>query len=241
MDAGLDKQQLEDLKKWAVGVVSDPVKLRFYLCLLLLAVGYLGFVRPLGQRLVLAQEALKESYVDAARAANSAHYVHQRTLYDPKLTSRDDVVYWQEYITAKLDASGVRLNAIDPGETTAKYTFKIVRMQLSASAVHYQDIVDFVDRVEHGEHIVRIESMMVDETTDGLILTCGLQALVKPGLKVDAKKPAATGRSSEAPGTDGATDDRGPAAELESEDSADESEAEPEDDSESDDAEGDDG
>jgi hypothetical protein len=192
MDTGFDKQQLEDLKRWFVSVCADPVRLRLYICLVLLAIGYLAVVRPLGTRVVEAHDDLRKIKNASRRAAAAAHYVGERDFYEPKLTNRHDIVYWQAYVMRKLDASGVTLNSLDPGEPTSKYAFKIVRMQLSARAVHYQDILDFVDRLEHGEHVVRLEALTIDETTDALIMSCTILALVKPSLKLpsDTKAPA---------------------------------------------------
>jgi hypothetical protein len=199
MDAGLDKQQIEDLKRWYTTVCADPVRLRLYICLILMAVGYLGVVRPMGVRVVNAHNELKKIKTASRRASAAAHYVGERDFYEHKLTNRHDIVYWQAYVLRKLDAAGVTLNSLDPGEPISKFAFKIVRMQLSARALHYQDILDFVDRIEHGEHVVRIEALTIDEATDALIMTCTILALVKPSLKLksdtapkakgDAEKP----------------------------------------------------
>ncbi|RKY22135.1 MAG: hypothetical protein DRQ55_01990 [Planctomycetota bacterium] len=192
MENGLDKQQIEDVKKWLANLVADPVRLRLYICLLLLAVGWLGVVRPLGQRLAVAQTDLKKSKTTARRAGAAAHYVGQRKLYEPKLTNRPDVVFWQAYVMHKLDAAGAVLSSLEPSASISKFQFKIVRMMLTARANHYQDIVDFIDRVEHGELAVRVETIAIDETTDDLLFTCMLQCLVKPSLKLAGNKPVAS-------------------------------------------------
>jgi hypothetical protein len=189
MDAGLDKQQIEDLKRWFTAVCADPVRLRLYICLILMAVGYLAVVRPLGERVVNAHDELKKIKNASRRASAAAHYVGERDFYEPRLTNRHDVVYWQAYVMRKLDAAGVTLNSLDPGEPISKFAFKIVRMQLSARATHYQDIVDFVDRIEHGEHVVRLEALTIDETTDSLLMSCSILALVKPSLKLPSDSP----------------------------------------------------
>lgn len=209
MGSGNDKQQIEDIKRWLATVAANPAKLKMYVCLLLFAFGYLGVVSPLGDRLLKAQEKIASAKGSARRASAAAHFVEQRKLYEPKLTGRDDVVYWQKYIMEKLDASGARLVAIDPGEATLKFTWKIVRMQVAVQADHYQSLVDFVDRLEHGEHIVRIEQLAIDEMNDGLQLTCTLHALVKPSLKAASGNQAVTDGEDDEAGDEPESDEDG--------------------------------
>lgn len=187
MDTGFDKQQLEDLKRWLAALADHPERLRLWVCMTLLLVGWLGVVRPLSGRLAAAQDALKDGKLAAARAAEASHYVEQTAAYSALLSTQEDVDHWQAYVLQRLDAAGLGMRSIEPFNENPKWGFKLAGLEVVALAERYEQIVDFVARLEHGEQLVRIESLVIDEEDEGLLLQCTIRGLVRPG---KAKKPA---------------------------------------------------
>lgn len=178
MELGIDKQQIEKAKALWTKTTSDPVLLRFLVCALILLVGGGLALRPQAQRLARARKSLTRIEGRAAKADEVVFYSKQIEQYGPALFPTSDVVAWQRYVIDKLEQSGARLTSLEPKKTDSKGVFRILELELNAKGT-YSQLADFVDRLEHGEHVVRFERLRLERLTTAVSLECILETLVK--------------------------------------------------------------
>jgi len=193
METGIDKEQIEALKALARRTAADPIQLRFVVSLLLLVVGYLAVASPLADRIAAARSDLKDARKTERLAEDVVHFTSQIDAISPRLTAAEDIIDWQNYVLHKLDEAGVQLHSFEPKKTEGKGAFKVVGMEVLIRGQNYEAMVDFVDRMEHGERIVRVEKVLIERQVNSIQLTVALRGLVKPGLRSASDEEEAPG------------------------------------------------
>lgn len=192
----VDKKQLEAFKRLGRRIGGDPARLRLTVCLLLTGIGVFGVERPLGLRLAKARTAQLAAKKSSQMAEEVAFFTRQKAAYDPRAAVSGDITDWQNYVLEKLRCTTATLISLEPHKPLAKGVFTVLEMELVAKGSSYREFADFVDRLEHGERLVRIEKLRMEKQQTSISLTCMLRGLVKA-----SAKPA---ESAEGTGQDGA-------------------------------------
>ena len=182
METGFDKSQLQAVELWWARTTGDHVRLRFVICLTLFLSSYLFVIDPLSERLAAARTSHREVLKRENMANELVYFADQLAIIEPRLVAVDDEVDWQNYVLAELEAAGVQLASVEPRGVKSQDGFKLVEMEINARSAEYAALVDFVDRIEHGQRLVRIEKLALVRQPDNLLLTCVLKGLVRPGL-----------------------------------------------------------
>ncbi len=203
LETGIDKKQIEAIKAWVERLSSEPVQLRFVVSLIFFLVGWLGVNRPMAARLQEARERNKSAKALAQQAEEVAFYKTQRGQYEVQADVPADPVGWQKYVLSKLAYTSVTLISIEPKKTKGASVFKIIEMELVARGTHFDEMVDFIDRIEHGERLMRVERVRIERMQDTISMTCTLKGLVKPGAA--AREANADARRGEGDGSEDAT------------------------------------
>ena len=180
MELGIDKKQIEAIKAAFERWTSDRVQLRFLICLALATVGLFGVINPLSGRMAKARSASEKANKLLKQAEELAFWTQQIQAFEPRVAVEPDIIEWQSYVLEKLSHTSAQLIALEPRSTSSRSVFKIIQMEVVAKGKSYEEFVDFIDRLEHGERIVRIEGVRVEKQQDNISLTCTIMGLVKP-------------------------------------------------------------
>jgi Tfp pilus assembly protein PilO len=189
MELGLDKRRIEAWKAKGRQIAADPLRLRMYVCGAMLAFGALCIERPVAQHLASARKEEAEAAVRADTADDVRFLEKQMKTYEPHLATSADLVEWGDYILGKLEKSGATLQSIEPKKTLAVGPFKVVDIDLTAKG-SYEELVDFVDRLERGERIVRLDRVFIQRQRSTVSLECTIKGLVKPQKPQAGEEPA---------------------------------------------------
>jgi hypothetical protein len=154
------RHELTDLGNRLRKLRQDPPAFRLGVAAALLAVGLMGVTVPLGGSLSDKREKLSSTRERAAVAARLGKHVALCELAAPRLTAKADPVDWGDYTTAGLRAAGLRLLSQEAPEIEEIGNFRLVRLRLRAGG-SYAAITDFVDRVERGARLMRIDRIAI--------------------------------------------------------------------------------
>lgn len=186
----IDKKQIAAFKRLGKRLGGDPARLRMTLCIVLAVVGIFGVERPLGLRLARARTAQVEARKLAQMAEEVAFFTRERAGYESRLAVPGDISDWQNYVLEHLRCTTATLIALEPRKPLAKGVFTVLEMELVAKGDSYREFADFIDRIEHGERIVRVEKLRLEKQQTSIYLTCLIRGLVKGK---GTAKPAAGG------------------------------------------------
>ncbi|HZM00937.1 MAG TPA: hypothetical protein VFD43_11875 [Planctomycetota bacterium] len=187
----IDKKQVEAFKRLGRRLGGDPARLRVTLCVALAGAGILGVERPLGLRLAGARSAHVEARKTAQMAEEVAYFTRERAGYEARVAVPADVADWQNYVLDRLRCTTATLVSFEPRKPLAKGVFTVLELELVAKGSSYREFVDFIDRLERGERLVRVEKLRLEKQQDAIHLTCLIRGLVKGSAK--SAKPAASG------------------------------------------------
>jgi hypothetical protein len=124
-------------------------------------------------------------------AEEVAFYSRQQASYLPRAGVSADITDWQNYVLERLRCTKATLISLEPHKPLAKGVFTVIEMELVAKGGSYREFADFIDRLEHGERIVRIEKLRMEKQQTSIYVTCLIRGLVKNGAKPAAKPAAA--------------------------------------------------
>ena len=184
MDTGPDQKSasFNGLRVWLRAVSEDPPRMRFYSHVALVALGWLLMLSPLTDRLIDARTALAKAKKNERRATAQVHLVEQQELYRPLLTGSDNLLDWQNFLLSKVDRSGVELYTIEPYKADKRGPYTVMRFNISVKSDNYESLADLMDRIEHGERLVRVEDMQISQSSSFMLMTFVVRGLVLAGL-----------------------------------------------------------
>ena len=178
MELGIDKHQIESFKRFWKDLSKDRVMLRFVICAGMLVVGWFSLMQPQAGALAAARKSVESAEKRSTRAAELVFFTEQLERYTPHLFTDADPVTLQDYVLDKLKRSGARLRTVVPKKTEAKGPFKVAELDLDATG-SFSQLVDLVDRLEHGDKIVRLERVRFQRSKTTIMLECTVTGLVK--------------------------------------------------------------
>jgi len=179
VDTGIDKKQIEALKRFGRRLTTEPARLRLAVCVLFAGVGIFAIDRPLGARLARARADNKEAHETARMAEEAVFFTKQRGEYDSRVQIESDITNWQNYVLEKLRCTTATLISIEPRKPITKGPFTVLEMEVVVKGRSYQEFADFVDRIERGERIVRVDKLRMERQQSSIYLTCIIKGLVK--------------------------------------------------------------
>lgn len=175
----IDKKQVAAFKRLGQRLGGDPARLRMTLCVVLAGVGIFGVERPLGLRLAHARTAQVEARKLAQKAEEVAFFTREKAAYEPRVAVSADITDWQNYVLERLRCTTATLISLEPRKPLSKGVFTVLEMELVAKGDSYREFADFIDRIEHGERIVRVEKLRLEKQQTSIYLTCLIRGLVK--------------------------------------------------------------
>jgi hypothetical protein len=179
MELGIDKQKLDALQKRGRAIAADPVLLRATIAAVMLMFGVLLVEEPEIARLGSSRDRLAEAETRAHASDDLRQLEKQSKGYSARVATSADLVEWSNYLLEKLEKSGATLHAMDPKQTTSAGPFKVVDFDLTAQGT-YEQLCDFIDRVERGERLVRLDRVFLQRMRNTINLECTIKGLVKP-------------------------------------------------------------
>jgi len=189
-----DRRQLEAVKALGRRWAADPVQLRLVVAVAILAAGIAFVQHPLGARLAAARTAHEDALKQAHLADDQRFLAAQAAGYEKRVDISADLVDWQNYVLEYFRTTSATLISLEPKSTTQKPPFDVLEMELVAKGTHFADFVDFFDRLEHGERLVRIEKLRIERQQTSVYVTMIIKGLVRAG----GKAATATGKTGKA-------------------------------------------
>lgn len=187
------RKDFQDIGEQLRRLRYNPPAFRMTVAAVLLAIGLAGVTMPLGSGLQDRRSELAIAEERAKVAEGLREFLDVCGLAAPRITAQANDVEWGAYLVELLNASGLRLLSQQPPEIKAYGDFKQIRFVLRASG-SYEAIVDFVDRIERGPRLMRIEHLSL-QLFNGTTLVLEVEALglAGGGLEVPSAEAAAGG------------------------------------------------
>jgi Tfp pilus assembly protein PilO len=179
VDTGFDGPQVQALRSSVGKALHDPGRLKLIVAAAIGAIGVLALCRPETQRLEAARARCETLEATAAEAEDLRRLTAQSDTYVARLPKSENPSDWQDYITQHLDAAGVTMRKIEPRKTLQSGAFRVVVMEVTVDGM-YAELVDFVDRLERGERICRLDRLTFEKRAATLGLRFQFFGLVKP-------------------------------------------------------------
>ncbi len=156
---------------------STQERYHFAVAALILGVGLFGIEMPLVKRLEGAVQEKQTNARDAQLAASIAELMGERQVYQDRLVPTAELVDWQDYVLDALGRSGAVLSLLEPQPILVTGNFKVIELDVTATGT-YSQLSDFVDRLERGPRLVRIDQISLAQSNGVLTLICRLRGLV---------------------------------------------------------------
>lgn len=159
-------------------LAANPEALRVAVCVGLLVLGQLCLLGPLGERLASARDDRAEAREQRRMAHAARHLAEELARLTPRAEVSDETSEWQAWVLARVESAGLKLLSFEPRGSEDTRGFRLLEFDVSASARDYTEAVDLVDRLEHGERLLRVEALQVHAKDDGLTLSATLLGMV---------------------------------------------------------------
>lgn len=178
MESGVDKDQLQAIKAGLKKACQDPAKLKLIVSSTIVVLGFVLYCSPQAGRLAEARTKYAKAADKARLAKESRHVVDQGKLFLDRLPKIEDVSDWQDYIMGIIGDAGAKLRKLEPRRGLMKGKYRIIVLEIEAEGM-FPQIVDFVDRLERGERIVRLDRLQLEKRADRLSFRFVLMGLAK--------------------------------------------------------------
>ncbi len=170
------RQDLQGLGERLRRLRYDPPAFRMAVAAVLVAVGMAGVTMPLGGSLETRRAALTLAEERARIAESLREYLDICGMAANRIAREANDVEWGGYVMEQLGRAGLRLVSQQPPEIKDLGEFRTIRFTLQARGT-YEAITDFVDLLERGPRLIRIERLkveIVNETIEVEIEALGL-------------------------------------------------------------------
>ena len=178
MDAGLDTPQVRAIRRAAAKALHDPAQLRLIVAGAIGLSALFGLCNPTAERLAAVRAEVEKLEATADEADELRSLVQQSDSYIARVPKTEDIGGWQDYITARIDASGVTMRKIEPRKTLQSGAFRVILIEVTVEGM-YPQLVDFLDRVERGERLARLDRVSFEKHTGSIGMRFQVLGLVK--------------------------------------------------------------
>jgi hypothetical protein len=172
------KEDLQDLFAKISKLRSEPEKLRTAIAGAFLVVGFVMVKMPLAARFATKQNELRQAQVVADQAEKVDRLEAGVALFAHRLKYSSNASEWQAYYYQVAEATGVGITRFEDARTTGIYEFKISKMEITAIG-SYAEIVGFIDALERGSRLVRLEEIKISLSDGALTLKCRLLGITR--------------------------------------------------------------
>jgi len=175
------KEDVIELKKKLSGLQEDPEKFRAAIAALLLVVGMLVIKIPLTARINGKQTALREAQHLAEVADQVMVLRDQAALVEERLRAPGELSDWGVYVEGLVNQSGADLSRQEGGDVDGIHSFKKISIGLTITGT-YREIWAFIDAVESGPRLARLENIDLSVSEGTLTLRCMFLGLCDPNM-----------------------------------------------------------
>lgn len=154
------RNDLRDLREKFSRLRQDPPSFNLAVAVVLLAVGLAGVTMPLSGTLESRRETLAQSRERASVAERLDKHLQVWQLVAPRVVAKADAVDWGDYLLLQMRSAGLRLLSQEPPEVAEIGSFRKLTLSVRAGG-SYAAIVDFVDRLERGERLMRVDRLQI--------------------------------------------------------------------------------
>jgi Tfp pilus assembly protein PilO len=178
VETGLDGPQVQAIRRSVGKMLRDPGQLRLTVVGVIGLGAFFGLCRPESERLAEARALAEKLEATAADAEELRGVVKQGESYLPRVPKGEDTAAWQSYVNTQVEAAGVTLRKVEPRKTLSSGPFRVVVLEVTVDG-NYTQLVDFFDRLERGERIVRLDRISFEKRAAAIGLRFQLLGLVK--------------------------------------------------------------
>jgi hypothetical protein len=140
--------------------LHDPLQLRIFIIVVMLAAGYVGIVMPLGDQITETARVVKKTKEHKALVKEIEALKSQLNRVVARLPKNTDTNEWVQYVLAgvrKLPVRLVNLGSEDP-RRVGPFEAIVLRVALRG---HYKDLESFLVWVETNERLFRIDGVTI--------------------------------------------------------------------------------
>ncbi|NLE37363.1 MAG: type 4a pilus biogenesis protein PilO [Pirellulaceae bacterium] len=146
--------------------LRDPLKLRFFIAGVVLAVGYFGVFSPLEARIGEVARDLNRFKEHAKLSDEIGQLKAQIARVSKRVPKGTDDNEWLQYVLGGVRKHAVQLVKADPGEAKKVGPFEAAVVQVEIRGT-YPDLCAFLDWIETNERLFRIDSINMSPVPRG--------------------------------------------------------------------------
>ena len=146
-------------------VRSDPMRLAISLSVVIVVIGFAGVLRPLQGNIEHSRDLIEEATGLARKVETITELAQQQSFYHDRLQVPSDLVHWQDYVLVAMEEAGCTLVKMEKGDVKRAQDFRIIELDVSLEG-SYDQVRDFVDRLERGHRLVRLDQLILEPTGD---------------------------------------------------------------------------
>jgi hypothetical protein len=154
-----DEKKKNLLKKFAERL-RDPLQFRIFITVVMLAVGYLGIVMPLGDRIAQTATVLKKAKEHQTLVKEIKALEAQVNRVVARLPKNSDTNEWVQYVLAGVRKLPVRLLNLGSDDPRRVGPFEAVVLRVALRG-NYKDLESFLAWVETNERLFRIDGVTI--------------------------------------------------------------------------------
>lgn len=155
------RRDLQDLREKFSRLRQDPPSFNLAIAVSLLVVGLAGVTMPLGSSLDAKRATLEETRERTAVAERLAGHLAAWQQVATRVVPAAEAVDWNDYVLSLLRASGMRVLSQERPEVEELGEFRTITIRLRAGG-GYAQAVDFCDRVERGQRLMRVDRITLE-------------------------------------------------------------------------------
>jgi hypothetical protein len=154
------RKDLQDLREKLGRLRQDPPSFNLAVAAVLLAVGLAGVTVPMGGSLDAKRRELADARERAAVAERLGEQLRAWHAAAPRIVPDAEAVEWGDYLLEHLRAAGLRVLSQERPEIAELGEFRTITLRLRAGG-RYPQMTDFLDRVERGERLMRVDRLQI--------------------------------------------------------------------------------
>jgi hypothetical protein len=170
------KDDLKKLRGIVRGWISTEEGYRGVVAGVLFSVGYFGLIGPLETRLEEARIKHAEVSKVAEMVDQIDHYEEQTLVYQDRLIAADSSAAWGDYVLGMMDISQVIFKSFSEKKSESYTNFEVLGFEVGVVG-EYDQLVDFMDRLERGSRYLRIDEFKIGVGQETLLLNCTVRCL----------------------------------------------------------------
>lgn len=171
------KEDLVKLKGTVAGWTATEEGYRGFVAAILFVVGWFAVLGPLEKRLKTAREEKEALSALATWVEEIRELESQTATFEGRMVAEANAAEWDSYILAALTDSGATFISSQERKTEKIKDYTLFIREVVAMG-DFEQLVDFMDRLERGERYLRIDEFSLRPQQGELALRCTIRCLV---------------------------------------------------------------